>query len=396
MVNREAVSTIRGYFYQFDYSIIQVLSLQNEDDTICVESIEDVDINNEENITLHQCKCYEETEYNHSVIAPAVRWMLEHFSKNKNENYNYYIYGTFKSGQQKLKIITVDFAKKHFFTYTKSKQKHIIHSELGLSDKNLSDFLSKLKINIIAENFEKQEQTVKELICSNLGCRKQESDLYYYNALYIIKKLATEKEKAKRNISRKDFVNQLKFVDSQFELWLLHKKGNFQFVKAIKKKYFNNGLNISPYDRFFLIECSTDTTIAELKTVVLHISCKYSKISQRAKPKFCPYFCFYGLNDEMLINLKKNLDRNGVLFTDGYDYRGADFNACSVVKEPTMGNLISLRIIDNIDLLDSVYRVTNSTIEIYQFYCRNVYYENTKFKHIKIPFERINDISEMV
>ena len=83
MAKREAVSTIRGYFYQFDYTILKVLELEHDDDTICIEGIEDVDISNEDNITFHQCKCYEETEYNHSVIAPAVRWMLKHFSENK-------------------------------------------------------------------------------------------------------------------------------------------------------------------------------------------------------------------------------------------------------------------------------------------------------------------------
>ena len=44
MAKREAVSTIRGYFYQFDYTILKVLELEHDDDTICIEGIEDVDI----------------------------------------------------------------------------------------------------------------------------------------------------------------------------------------------------------------------------------------------------------------------------------------------------------------------------------------------------------------
>ena len=110
MDKREEVSTIRGYFYQFDYSILKVLELEHDDDTICIEGIEDVDISSEDSVTLHQCKCYEETEYNHSKIAPAVRWMLKHYSDNKTNNYNYYIYGTFKKGQDKLKKVTAEFA----------------------------------------------------------------------------------------------------------------------------------------------------------------------------------------------------------------------------------------------------------------------------------------------
>ena len=62
MATRDAVSTIRGFEYQFDYSILQVLKLEREEDTICIEGLEDVDINDKNNITLHQCKCYEGTE----------------------------------------------------------------------------------------------------------------------------------------------------------------------------------------------------------------------------------------------------------------------------------------------------------------------------------------------
>lgn len=90
-------------------------------------------------------------------------------------------------------------------------------------------------------------------------------------------------------------------MDNQFEVWLLHKNGAEKFTKAIKKKYFNNGFNISPYNRFFIIECDKYTSITELKSIVLRISEKYSKLTQRANPKFCPYFCFYSINDVQLI-----------------------------------------------------------------------------------------------
>lgn len=83
MNKRDAVSTIRGYFYQFDYSILQVLQLERDTDTICIEGIEDVDINDDKNIVLHQCKCYEGIKYNHSEIKEAIQWMFKHFADNK-------------------------------------------------------------------------------------------------------------------------------------------------------------------------------------------------------------------------------------------------------------------------------------------------------------------------
>lgn len=395
MGDREAVSTIRGYYYQFDYSLIKVLELNNDTDTICIEGIEDVDINDIDSISLHQCKCYEKTEYNHSVVAPAIRWMLIHFSKNKRKNYKYYVYGVFKSGQNKLKLLTVEFAKKHFFTYTKEKQKHLLHDELGLTDEDIDKFLKKLRININAESYEAQEDKAKNKLCTALGCRKQDVEPYYCNALLIIKKLATGKTISSRTISRKEFINQLKTVDAQFELWLLHKKGKAQFAKIIRKKYFSN-MNLSPYSRFFLFECDAHTTIVDLKTIILQISKKYSKLSKRSSPRFCPYFYFYGLDDKKLLELKKTFAKEKIKFTDGYDFKGADFSCESITEEPAANNPIKFRIIDDLSLLIKTYNSLSSTIEIYQFYINSVFHECSDYKHIKIPIECITDTIDIV
>lgn len=51
MTDRSAVNTIRGYFFQFDYSILKVLQLSNLDDSIAVECIEDVDIHTATEVT---------------------------------------------------------------------------------------------------------------------------------------------------------------------------------------------------------------------------------------------------------------------------------------------------------------------------------------------------------
>lgn len=41
--SREAISTIKGYYYQFDYFILQLLQLRDDDDSVRIEGIEDVD-----------------------------------------------------------------------------------------------------------------------------------------------------------------------------------------------------------------------------------------------------------------------------------------------------------------------------------------------------------------
>lgn len=81
MVNRAANATIKGYFYQFDFAILQLLQAANEHATVTVEGIEDVDIDDVSNEQYIQCKYYAATDYNHSVIKPAIAAMIIHFKE---------------------------------------------------------------------------------------------------------------------------------------------------------------------------------------------------------------------------------------------------------------------------------------------------------------------------
>lgn len=44
MGDRSAIDTIKGYFYQFDYTILSLLKLSQDTDAITIEGIEDIDI----------------------------------------------------------------------------------------------------------------------------------------------------------------------------------------------------------------------------------------------------------------------------------------------------------------------------------------------------------------
>ena len=101
---RDAIDTITGYYYQFDYSILQLLDLENENNTITIEGIEDVDISEETGLTAIQCKYYDKTEYNHSVIAKPIRLMLKDYVGRapQKKNIRYKLYGRYKSGHSKF------------------------------------------------------------------------------------------------------------------------------------------------------------------------------------------------------------------------------------------------------------------------------------------------------
>ena len=139
--SRDAVDTIKGYYYQFDYFIFQLISLVNEEDTVTIEGIEDVDILEEKEMVAVQCKYYAKTEYNHSVIAKPIRLMLKDYVNRTPEKrkIRYKLYGKYQSGQDKYPgMLTVEFAKKNLFTYTEKKVVHVLHEELNLTDKHIA------------------------------------------------------------------------------------------------------------------------------------------------------------------------------------------------------------------------------------------------------------------
>lgn len=151
---RSAIATIKGYYYQFDYFILQLLKCNNETDSICIEGIEDVDLKTVDESTAIQCKYYAGTEYNHSVIAQPLRYMLDHYLSKANNGIKYKIYGYYKSGQDKLILpINIEFFKSNFISLKAFKG-------LSIEDKQIISFLSNLEIDIAAREFEQQETDI--------------------------------------------------------------------------------------------------------------------------------------------------------------------------------------------------------------------------------------------
>lgn len=56
MTTRAADATIKGYYYQFDTSILKLLELQTNADSLTIEGIEDIDVNTATEATAIQCK----------------------------------------------------------------------------------------------------------------------------------------------------------------------------------------------------------------------------------------------------------------------------------------------------------------------------------------------------
>lgn len=412
MTDRSAIDTIVGYFYQFDKTILDLLESDNNQ-TIVVEGIEDIDLINADETTAVQCKYYEKTEYNHSVIKKPLMLMLKHYAgllKSGSPIIKYHLFGHYKSGQEKLSLpLSNDYLKTNFLTYTKNESividekkttkrvTHKLYEELGLSDENLSDFINLLTIDINAPSFENQLNEILNKLCEHFSCDIFEAENFYYNSgLKVIKDLSIKQDVANRRITKLTFLRDINTKQLLFNSWYVHYKGKAKYFRDVKRNYFNTGLNTNPYERFFLFEVKPTDSIQNIKEIIRVIQNRWSKLSRLEMNSFCPYVYIHRLGEVKTQQVKQELFEERMVLKDGYDFLGANFNVNSLIEKATNQNGIKIKFINSLNDLDSLLTHIIAPKEIYQFFQSNNFYDNESCKHIKIQIEETLDLKNIV
>lgn len=384
MVDRSANATIKGYFYQFDYAILKALEADDEDKLV-VEGIEDVDISSAIGEEYVQCKYYEGTEYNHSVIKDAVQFMAKHYAKvaaTGGKLPQYRIYAHYKSGHEKLTkttenkaLLNVDFVKQNFLTYFADKIQHKVHEELGLNDQALQTFVDYFTLDIWAKNFSDQYNQIKQIAALHLrDCEINDFEKFFYpNAINFIRERAIEKEITRRSFTRKEFLIAIDKKQHTFNKWLFEYKGREKYIEAAKKENFTfYSTTLPKAARIFILE---DTKSIDIDLIIEFLNCiswKYShaeKVRTVDVDRFCPYVYLHEIEGIKLVSIKHHAKRAGIKFIDGHDFKGADFSLESIMRWPTKENLWKLKIISTeLDLRQVINAAHNCPIEVFHFY----------------------------
>ena len=410
-VNRSATHTIKGYLYQFNLTILTLLE-QNPNDQITVEGIEDIDIFSADQATAIQCKYHECTEYNHSAIKDAIQWMLHGYKRNLDNAglvIQYRYFGHFKSGHSKLNLpLDIPFLKKNLLTTKSSNKKDGVshteikelHTDLQLTDDHLNDFINCLEINIHAPSYEELENKIFFAFQNEplLNCKSEDEarNFYYGNSINVISELSRQHDIDKRKITKNEFLQKINTKQYFFTKWFLAFKTQQQYISFIKKEYFPPEMNISPYERFFLID-TKGSTFKEVKSLVLKISNKYTKNSKLTRIPYCPYIYLHNFTNN-LSELKMELQSEGIHFIDGFNFENADFFPKSLIKQVDYHNRICLKFINRLEHLDTIIPIINKTKEIYQFNCSEAFYakEHNNVMQVIIAIQSTNDIKGML
>ncbi|MGP3154720.1 DUF4297 family anti-phage-associated protein [Serratia marcescens] len=408
---RSAIHAIKGYFYQFDKTILELLR-RSDNDMILIEGVEDIDLKTANDNTAIQCKYYESTEYNSSVIAKPIRLMLKDFAErtfNQKESYRYTLYGYYSKGHDKLTLpLTVEYLKDNFLIYNeyekkeknkegdKERKKKIIetHTELGLTDQHLSDFIKLLTIDIHAPSYNDQISKVFEEIQNVYSCSMFEAEFYYYNnAVSFIKKYAALEGEENRRIYPIEFKKHIDTKSVLFDIWFSIFKSEAVYCRELRDKYFPSVMNTNNFDRFFIIE-DNGYKINEVIELIGIILKRWSatKVKIKKEDRFCPYFYIHGMSSSDLLELKLALRRAGYPPMDGHDFQGATFNCDSLMRDVNDISFYKVRFINDIKVIDEVLARSTKTKEIYQFYVNEpVYnYESKQDKVVKIQVKSLD------
>ena len=419
---RSATNTIKGYFYQFDKSILEILEQSNETNIVTIEGVEDIDIENSDEIQFVQCKYYEETEFNNSIIKEPIQLMFRHHLKNRTEaqskNFTYKLYGFYNKGHEKLRELTTENLRTYFLDFSKyevtdelgnlnyqiKNKEGEIKFEEALQTDDIEDFNKRLFVNIKADSYENQIEKIKSKIQNDLSDYSEEDiELIYFNALKIIKDLACEHNIEKRQISKKEFWDRIKTKNYYFERWMSELLEWEDYKKIIHKKYFPRVSNLSPAHRFFLLDCQGEN-MNDVKNVISKISTRYSRFVHQ----FSPFVYLYNTsNADFMTELKAKLYEEGCYFKDGFPFKNSEFRFQEMLIKPDKYNKISLRILeDSIDLsivllrLVEVERDNQLPINLYIFNKSNQFNLEIdtldKREHSEIKIRQILDILDII
>lgn len=372
---------IKGFVYQFDKSIIEILNNPNKQ--VAVE--QDQDINYEDYIV--QVKYYE-TAYDKSQIKQKLKAttlsLMDEFIKDESKSYCLYAYF---NGQNE-KVWKPDLTE--------------LNDLLGKNKDDYKDdfktrFLAKYVI-VYATDFKSQFKNTIEMIQKYFSkCDEELACLYHAIIVQHLLNLVISNADKKLRVCK--FDDLVRIIDRNKTMVFSNAYAEFlgkeKYFRFLRKRYFT-ALNIQPYDRIFIVEVSSDNKLHEIKDVILTIINKWSKFTSRTTNPYAPYIFLKGCEESVLISLKKELINEGYVFKDGYDYHGAEFNVKTLTTPTDSNNKISIRFINDEKFIPIIIDSISNTKEIYQFYKNQHLGIDVGIKNIKVQVESITDIVNII
>lgn len=409
---REATASIRGYFYQLDAALLEILNADWSDEVV-IEGIEDFDRYTDEGVIYGQVKYYAGQNLTDSVLRDPLHKLFVHFhgvEEVHRASRKYRLYGHFSEVKIDINELSVE-RFKSVMKYrkeataadgTKTYETKSLLDGMAVPDELIEAFCKNFSIQIAAE-FSEHRTLVIEAIRKSQGVSAFEAEGFHYPiALDYIAALATKKDHKERKTTRRDLQEVLKGSQAVHNRWLLREKDATEYAKHMKRLYFSptNGVGIA---RTFIMECDATTDGSIICEQLRAISNNWSSAKQRRVPnseRDAPLILLRGADDKLIMHVKNELFDTGTVFVDGFPYRGSPFRIDHIHSQLTQEQKIEIRFVDDENQLQQVLNgVGRKLCHIYDFFLERpatMAMKDPKIRIYSIPVSSISTIKRII
>lgn len=361
-MGRIADSTIKGFMYQFNRTLNEILSSTNE--VITVEGIvEDIDKVSDEHITATQCKYHGEVEqFQWSKVHKPILQMLKTYTEQKDLHIIFILYAFFPSEKAGEKKVTKDEIYKalntknieyicDYIAYIKKIEDIEIRELISKTRKSKSDkekikkyidtnelevlcdldeFIDNRFQFIIGQEYYRLEKENKEMLKEEGFASEDIEEIIFPNAINCIASISILKNDKDRNITKQELINELKTIKRTAISRWTKELSNYKHLLNIRRKQMAKTLNINCRKRCFVfnpnqIEDFEQRIVPFIKRFVDSYCCKIKLHSPAI-------FCILGYDKKKIDELVSRLYKKGVEAETGY--RGSMFFLEVFLKGP--------------------------------------------------------------
>jgi len=321
MTSRSAEATIKGYYYQFDTTILRLLDLRDTADVVTVEGIEDIDIFTATESTAIQCKYLSMPKFTKSCVRKPITLMLDHFVVNQELGLVYVLYAHFENETGGTERVIELQELKDILTYREQKVLKSHHLDHGIPETVLIDFLSRFQM-VFGVKFEDQQASVIGKLKSHFRCSDFEADAFYYNnGLRKIIDISINKSAKKRRLSKGQFIASIDTARYIYNEWYIRLRSKDAFLKQVSKTIVDVKAKLPSKTRHIIIGneiLNTDDSEMNFITFVENIIHGYYRMGYALRDAK-PITFILDMDQKQLNDIKKQLIHYEILFNDGYE-----------------------------------------------------------------------------
>ena len=390
--NRGGYYAIKGFEFQIDKTIQEILNLDDIEAVINIEKIQDLDSSD----FVMQVKYRETKDYTDIEVREPVIQLMEEFIEHPEKQYKLYCH--FNNKEEISEVLEISRLNSilTLSTGTSKKAQRINEKIKSFDGTTKNNFIEHFEI-IFAPEYEIQLEKILSKMTEELKISLDDAVFHHGNLSdYLRRKALADKTCSKKELLGYVQRGRTFIFTSSFREY----NGDVAYFRYVKNKHFSPQ-NENNYERFFIIELSGKESISDLKHEIEAIKKRFyikSGLPLRKVIKSgAPYIYFQNITRETLKQLKTELSQEGYCFKDGHDFLDSEFCIESLKECSTVSNNICIKFINTEEGFNSLLdEKLGKTKEVYHFFTDTPVDLQQDVKTVKIQINDLSDISLII